>query len=247
VKLLASPAVRIRAPLPAGSRNVLELVALPSFHPLNGILPTQEGLEKMGRRRYQHPNVLKTKTGRPRWFVRVMVDVLVDRNRVGRREKAIYLAYVDETGKREAEKLRDEKLKEINNTPALIQSQVKFSDLVAVYRSTYLPGLKPSTSHNFDHRLRCYVEPAFGTLRLHEIDPIKVQQWVYQMEDSGLSKSTRQTNLAMLRSVFEAAESWGYTMTRNPCKRIKLGGGGEVRDRRPLEPWEAKALLAGID
>jgi integrase len=201
----------------------------------------------MGRRRYQHPNVLKTDAKRPQWYYRIMIDVLVDRNRIGRREKAVYLGYCDEMGKREAEKLRDLKLKDVNNTPALIQSQVRFSDLLAVYRSTYLMGLKPSTSHNFEHRLKKYVEPTFGPLRLYEVDAIKVQQWVYQMENSGLSKSTRQTNLAMLRSVFEAADMWGYTVTRNPCKRIKLGAGGEIRARRPLEPWEAKLLLAALD
>src|ERR1051325_9952820 len=113
----------------------------------------------MGRRRYQHPNVLKTDAKRPQWYYRIMIDVLVDRNRIGRREKAVYLGYCDEMGKREAEKLRDLKLKDVNNTPALIQSQVRFSDLLAVYRSTYLMGLKPSTSHNFEHRLKKYVEP----------------------------------------------------------------------------------------
>jgi len=52
--------------------------------------------------------------------------------------------------------------------------------------------------------------------------------------------------LTCLRSVFEAAEMWGYSATRNPCKRIKLGSGGPVRDLRPLEPSEARALLGAI-
>lgn len=201
----------------------------------------------MGRRRYQHPNVLKTKTARPQWFYRVMIDVLIDRNRIGRKEKAVYLGFVDEMGKREAEKLRDVKLKEVNNTPLVIQSQVRLNDLLAVYRSTYLPGLKPSSAHAIDHRLKKHVEPHFGALSLHEIDSIKVQQWIFKMEDAGLSKATRDGILVALRSVFEAAEMWGYSMGRNPCKRIKLGNGGEVRDRRPLERWEAKNMLAAVD
>lgn len=225
----------------AGAGGVLR--QFPSTHPLGDILPCEGELIKMGRRRYQHPNILKTEAKRPQWYYRVMVDVLVDRNRTGRREKAIYLGFCDEMGKREAEKARDAKLKEVNNTPALIQSQVKFSDLLTVYRSTFVPGLKPGVAHNYEHRLTKHVEPTFGPFRLHEIDAIKVQQWVYSMEDAGLARSTRQTNLAVLRSVFEAAELWGYTMMRNPCKRIKLGAGGEVRDLRPLEPWEARLLL----
>lgn len=95
----------------------------------------------MGRPRYHHPNVKRTrpKNGRARWYVRVMVDVLVDRNRIERHEKTIYLGYCDEKGKREAEKERDKQLATVNNTPLVVQSKVKFSDLVTAYRTTYLP------------------------------------------------------------------------------------------------------------
>jgi hypothetical protein len=134
-----------------------------------------------------------------------MVDVLIDRNRTVRKEQAIYLGYVNEIGKRQAERIRDEKLKEINNTPAVIQSQVLLKDLVEAYRTAYLPGLKPSTRHSYSHRLNKYILPSFGEVRLFEIDALKVQQWVYAMEDSGLARATRRINLAVLCSVFEAA------------------------------------------
>src|ERR1700693_4522502 len=122
-------------------------VQLPNAHPLSGILPLKE--DRMGRPRYQHPNVLKTKGKHPRWYVRVMVDVLVDRNRTERKEQAIYLAFCDEKGKREAEKRRDEKLKDVNNTPLVIQSQVLFKDLAEAYKSTKVPGLKPSSRDGY--------------------------------------------------------------------------------------------------
>ena len=89
----------------------------------------------MGRPRYQHPSVLKTNGKRPRYYIRVMIDVLVDRNRMGRKEQPNYLGFCDEMGKREAEKLRDEKLKHVNNTPLVIQSQVKFSDSPGAYQT----------------------------------------------------------------------------------------------------------------
>ena len=109
------------------------------------ILPSQEELKRMGRPRYLHPIVLNPRGKRPRWYVRGMVDVLVDRNRTERKEQPIYLGWCEEIGKREAEKLRDEKLKHVNNTPLVIQSQVKFSDLAGAYQAGYLRGLKPST------------------------------------------------------------------------------------------------------
>jgi hypothetical protein len=95
----------------------------------------------MGRPRYQHPSVQRTmsKNGRARWYVRVMVDVLVDRNRVDPREKTIYLGFCDEKGKRGAGKERDRELQAVNNTPLVVQSQVKFSDVAAAYKNKRTP------------------------------------------------------------------------------------------------------------
>jgi integrase len=67
------------------------------------------------------------------------------------------------------------------------------------------------------------------------------------MEDRGLARSTRALNLSVLRSIFENAEMWGYFQGRNPCKRIKLGSGGEVFNRRALTPDEARTLIASMD
>ncbi len=202
----------------------------------------------MGRPRYQHPNVKRTrpKHGRARWYVRVMVDVLADRNRIARREKALYLGFCDKMGKREAEKERDKQLQTVNNTPLVIQSQVKFADVAKAYKDTALRGMK-SGRHSQEHCIDKNILPAFEELALFEIEPIKVQQWVYDLEDRGLARSTRALNLSVLRSIFENAEQWGYFQGRNPCKRIKLGSGGEIFNRRALTPDEARSLIAALD
>jgi integrase len=220
-------------------------VRLANTHPLSGILPSSEELKKMGRPRYQHPNVKKTspKLGRARWHVRVMVDVLVDRNRTERKERVIYLGFCDEMGKREAEKERDRQLQNVNNTPLVIQSQVLFKDLVEAYKKTYLPGLKPSSRHQFSHRIDKHILAAFRSAQLYEIDSIKVQQWIYQLEDAGLGLNSRRGALTVLRSIFEAAEEWGYFTGRNPCKRIKVGDGLELHELKALEPHQLLRLV----
>lgn len=198
----------------------------------------------MGRPRLQHPSVLKTKSKRPRWYIRPVIDVILDRREIGRKEKPIYLGFCDEMGIQEAKRLRDEKMRPINNVSLVLQSQVAFTDLAEAYRTTHVPGLKPSTRTGYAHCLSRYIEPAFKGLRLMDVDAMRIQQWVYAMEAEGLARRTRRKALAVLRSVFEMAEEYGYFQGRNPCKKTKLGNGGDVFDRRPLEPEEALKLLA---
>jgi integrase len=220
---------------------------LAGFHPLSGILPSTEELNRMGRPRYQNPELQKTEAKRPQWYIRARIDVLVDRNRTERKEVPIYFGYCDELGKREAERLKAAKLRDINNTPVVVQSQVMFSDLVKAFTETAIPGLKPSTRKNYQDVIDRDIVPAFGTFRLHEIDPIRVQKWVYGLENDGLAFSTRRSCLSILRGIFEAAADWGYMTQRNPCtKRIKLGDSIEVRERRALEPGQARGLIAAI-
>jgi integrase len=175
-----------------------------------------------------------------------MVDVLVDRNQMGRREKVLYLGFCDEMGKREAEKERDKQLATVNNTPLVVQSQVKFTDVAEAYKKTALRGMK-SGRHSQEHCIDKNILPTFGHRMLYEIDAIKIQQWVYGLEDRGLARSTRAYNLKVLRAIFEAAEEWGYFQGRNPCKRIKPGAGADIYDRRALTPDEARKLIAGAE
>jgi integrase len=116
-------------------------------------------------------------------------------------------------------------------------------DLVAAYRAAFLPGLKPSTRHTYSHQIDRHILPTFGELRLFEIDALKAQQWVYTLEKAGLARSSRSNSVVVLRSIFEAAEEWGYFTGRNPCKKTKLGTGADVWDKRALEPAEALRLL----
>jgi len=202
----------------------------------------------MGRPRYQRPSVQRTtpKRGRARWYIRVMVDILMDRAQTGRREKTLYLGYCDVMGKREAEKEAARQLTTVNNTPLVIQSQVKFATVAQAYKDTALRGMK-SGRHSQAHCIDKHILPAFADKALHEIDSLKVQRWVYDLQDHGLAKSTRALYLCVLRSIFECAELWGYHQGRNPCKRIKVGTGTEIFNRRALTPDEARRLIAVLD
>ena len=66
---------------------------------LSAIIPSQEELESMGRRRCQQPSVFKTESARPEWYFRARIDVLVGPGKTQRRERTLDLGFVDEIGK----------------------------------------------------------------------------------------------------------------------------------------------------
>ena len=114
----------------------------------------------MARRRYQHPKVHATEAKRAQWYFRARVDVLTDSNVVGRREKTYYLGFCDELGKREAEKQRDAILSEAINKPQLmIQSQVKFKDVVGAYKRAHIPTLRANSQRGYEHVIDKWILP----------------------------------------------------------------------------------------
>ncbi len=200
----------------------------------------------MGRRRHQHPSVFKTKAKCPQWYFRVVLDVLTGARTIERRESTIYLGDAGEIGKREAERRRDAKLTEINRTPELIQSQVRFSDLAKSWRTNILPTLKPSSRTGYAHRLEKHILPHFGAFRLFEIGNVQVQQWINGLAASGMARSTRVVVLSTLSGIFERAAEWGYFQGRNPCKGVRVGDGIPPRNLRALTVEELKRLFAAL-
>src|SRR5579859_7023498 len=101
-------------------------------------LNLQSLIEGLGRKRYQHPSIMQTKGKRPQWYFRARVDVLGDGRIAGRKEQAYYLGFLDQVGRREAERQRDEMLSSTINKPQIIlQAQVKFRDVVAAFKSAH--------------------------------------------------------------------------------------------------------------
>ena len=102
---------------------------------------------------------------------RARVDVLVYYGQTERKEKPHYLGYVDKMGERDAERARNTILEQAINRPALlIQSQVKFSQVLEAYRRDHLPTLRAVTAKAYG----CYVrriDTDFGALRLCDITP----------------------------------------------------------------------------
>ena len=206
------------------------------------ILSLQEEAQNMGRNFYSKPKVHRTAARAARWYFRPSIPTLDNGAWVPKLGDRIYIGLCSEVSKREADRVRDEYCKTLNRTPAMVQSQIRFADLVEAYRQVYLPTLAISTQRGYETRINRHILPAFGDRQLCKIGPQEIQGWINEIDGT---VNTRKVVLATLASIFEAAADWGYTRERNPCSRVKVGTGTrEERDLTVPEPHEIAALLA---
>jgi integrase len=212
---------------------------------LRDIIPSEGELQAMGRRRFQRPNVFKTKGGRPEWFFRARVDALGMQNEKPskrRPEKPFYLGFCDEIGITEARKRRDEILAEVVNKPqTLIPSQVKFGEVLAVYRKDHLAQLRETTRTDQESSIRRHIEPTFGPLRMCDIEALEVQRWISGM---GLAQSTRKQMVTLMRVIWNRAEEWGFVRRPFPRAKYVFSGAKEVKGRQMPSLDQLRRLLA---
>ncbi len=183
----------------------------------------------MGRRQYQRPNVFKTAAKRPQWFFRVRVATITS-NGIKRPLKPYYLGFCDEMGKREAERQRDAILAEYINRPdVLVQSQIRFGEVIKAFRELHIPTVRPISQVNYESNLRAHVEPAFGQMRLCDITYEAVQAWVLGIKGSYY---TRRAALATFTNVWSFARKGKYTKEPCPAEFVRFGKEKAAREKR---------------
>ena len=87
----------------------------------------------MARREFQMPGVLKSEGARPYWYIRYRRKVLVGKNQIDRKEVWHTLGDCDKITKRQAQRLREEIMQEVNREVYTVQSQILFRDFVALF------------------------------------------------------------------------------------------------------------------
>lgn len=182
------------------------------------IIPSREEMEAMGRRRYQEPEIFKTKSKRPEWYFRARIDVLMAPGVLERREKTYYLGFCDEMKKNAAKVARDKVLEEVINRPQLvINSQVKFSKMVEAYKRDYLPNLRPITRPVYESLIK-YCEKEFGETQMCKIKPQPVQAWANK-----LPPRQKRKIVGVFGRIWQKAREWEYTQDGNPAEFVNYG------------------------
>ncbi len=200
----------------------------------------------MARREHQMPNVLRQEGPRTYWYVRYRVKILVGKNRVKRQEKWHRVGYCDKMGKREAERVRDQIMQQVNREVYTLQSHMDFKDFVEIYREKHLPTVSSATQAKYGSLLNNHIIPYFAGQKLSAVDTENIQEFLNIQKEEGLSWWTRSDLKNILSSIFTQATDWRYWHDVNPTSRTKLGRKRWKRERRILTDDEFRRLLAAL-
>jgi integrase len=198
-------------------------------------------------RKYQNGKLeVRNDVKRPYYFVRVNVPVIdaLTGERKQMRDKRM-LGFCDEITKKRALELRAELLDVVNQGRALVQSQIRFKDLVKRFVDMELPLIGVATQARYQSQIDNHLLPAFGERRLNDIDQPAVQQFLTIKAES-LGWWSLQNLRSLLSTIFLTAKRWKLWEGDNPTTGARIGKKKLVREKRKLKIEEFRTLLAAL-
>ena len=94
-------------------------------------------------------------------------------------------------------------------------------------------------------RLKHCFAGEFGSTRLNDISPLRVDRWRAKQLDAGLSKSTVNRDLGALKAALSKAVEWGL-IDANPIAKVKLYGQDDNATVRYLSVGEEARLRSAL-
>ena len=203
--------------------------------------PSKGDFDSMARRRYQKP--APRKEGR-QWVLYYWGDEFVDGER--RRRKRRHVLGPSTMGVREAEKVRDEFLRPLNQGLVPIGSATIFQDYVEqVYKRVVLPTMAKSTRDRAVSVYHNYLQSAFGAMRLRDLTPLTVQSYLSGMAGWELSQESKDKIRDVLSSILRSAVQYKLLLV-NPVVGAKLPPAKHGKKRKPFIRQHEFQLLLGL-
>jgi integrase len=214
----------------------------------------------MRGQRWQDPKIETRKdVGRPFYFIRPFVPVVTPEGIV-RKQKSIPLGFCDELSKRKAESKKQEVMATVNQGRFILQSQIPFKEIMTRFLDIRLPQLGAATRAKYRTHIENHIEPAFGKLRMCDIDRPTVEAWLNhvaepttitrkdgaKVEKAGLGWWARQDLRNILSAIFTKAAEWKLWQGENPCVGVDVGRKRERREKKIPTPEQLAAFLDAI-
>lgn len=153
------------------------------------------------------------------------------------RRKSFYYPTRQEAARRLAEATRDRD----KGLPIVAEAQT-VAAFAASWLETVKPTVKASTWRSYEHRLRVYLVPTLGRVRLARLTPQHLQELYARKLEDGLSTTTVNHLHAIVHKMLEQAMRWGVLL-RNVADLVDPPRIAE-HEIRPFTLDQARALLA---
>jgi integrase len=195
----------------------------------------------MARRRYQQGSIrLRGK----KWTLRWREDVVQLDGTTARVEKTTTIGTIgDFPTRRLARRQADVLLARVNCSSYRPSRVATFQEFAARWQQQVGQLLKPSTANVALSHLRCHLVPAFGRLRLDQIELEEVQVFVTKLAKTH-GRHTVTNILSTLFTVMKAAKKWGYQVTEARRADLVIPNDRPSRPGRFFLPEQVKAILA---
>ena len=146
--------------------------------------------------------------------------------------------------KREAEQLRLRLLTQLNEG-LLGETSFKRLDDFALWwiREVRAREIKISTASDYESRYRAHIRPVFGHRPLSSITALDITEWLFDLKRAGLSDSTQNGALQLLKMIFKAAVAHREIGSSPAASIPRLKN---PRQRNVQEPWNREEALAAI-
>jgi len=135
----------------------------------------------------------------------------------------------------------------VNAGRLLVQAQSKFVDVATRFEKIRVPQLGFSTQKKYKTQIKLHILPAFGELRLCDIDRPRVEQWLAAKAEAGLGWWTRIDLKGVLSAIFTAAKDWKLWEGDNPTEGVRIGKKRLVREKRLLTADQLRTILAALE
>jgi integrase len=111
---------------------------------------------------------------------------------------------------------------------------------------TWLPNhvIEPSTRESYVYSIGKHIMPWFGQLRMVEILPAHVREWITHLVDAGVSPATIRHNKIILGAIFTTALNDQVTLL-HPCRGVKTPT-VPVKPRRIVTPEQFDQIYLAL-
>jgi integrase len=137
---------------------------------------------------------------------------------------------VNSPRRKDAERILAERLREVNRGLRL-PVEISFADYVASQWETYISqNLKPSTRASHRSNVKAHLLPMFGKLRLAEISPLLIMDFLKQKSAAALKPKSLLNLYVLLQKMLNLAVALEL-LNSNPMQRVpkpKVEPNGEV-------------------